>query len=241
MSVTRSFSDADSCSIICVDFINQKEVIRQNNSFNRYSFAHISLQILTGNRMGLIKIFDSSADQRQPTTTLMTSCENDKNSNAVTAIAHHPNQTHIVLSGCEEGSITVWDLRQPEYPASYVSAHDTAITEIGFHPTEPVKVYTSSEGGELYQWLSNSNQFTVDGMDSQPNKTEINPWLSGERTKNTISVSLFWRVKKIEFDKMKIFNCSGRHLSVEFISQSIRLVFLARKWYAVQTTKLFIS
>lgn len=178
------------------------------------SFVDVSPQILTGNRMGIIKIFDSSADQKQPTTTLMTSCENDKNSNAVTAITHHPNQTHIVLSGCEEGSITVWDLRQPEYPASYVSAHDTAITEIAFHPTEPVKVYTSSEGGELYQWLSNSNQFTVDGMDSQSNKSEsVNPWLSGERTKNNISVSLLSELRKVQFDKMKFFNCrSGRHL-----------------------------
>lgn len=149
--------------------------------------------------MGIIKIFDSSSDQKKPVTTLMTSCENDKNSNAVSAITHHPNQTHIVLSGCEEGSITVWDLRQPEYPASYVSAHDTAITEIAFHPTEPVKVYTSSEGGELYQWLSNSNQLTtVDGIDSQSSRSEsINPWLSGERTKNTISVSLFLKLKKL--------------------------------------------
>ncbi|KAG4077740.1 hypothetical protein HA402_011169 [Bradysia odoriphaga] len=169
MNVTRSIGDADSCSIICVDFINQKE-------------------ILTGNRMGIIKIFDSLSDQKQPATTLMASCENDKISNAVSAITHHPNQTHIVLSGCEEGSITVWDLRQPEYPASYVSAHDTAITEIAFHPTEPVKVYTASEGGELYQWLNNSNEFTIDGIDRQPSQTEtINPWLSGERTKNTIS------------------------------------------------------
>lgn len=175
-------------------------------------------QILTGNRMGIIKIFDCSSDQKQPITTLMTSCENDKNSNAVSAITHHPNQTHIVLSGCEEGSITVWDLRQPEYPASYVSAHDTAITEISFHPSEPVKVYTSSEGGELYQWLSNSNQFTVDGIDGQSNlaKTEnINPWLSGERTKNTISVSIFFIFSHTRYNlliKNSQFSTSGRHL-----------------------------
>lgn len=149
--------------------------------------------------MGLIKIFDSASDQKQPVTTLMASCENDKVSNAVTAIAHHPNQTHIVLSGCEEGSITVWDLRQPEYPASYVSAHDTAITEIAFHPTEPVKVYTSSEGGELYQWLSNSSQFVIDGMDNQRTES-VNPWLSGERTKNTISVSVV--VVALRFDRL---------------------------------------
>ncbi|KAJ6637922.1 Nucleoporin Nup43 [Pseudolycoriella hygida] len=169
MTVTKSFDEADHCSILCVNFINHKE-------------------ILTGNRMGIIKIFDSLSDQKQPVTTLFTSCENDKNSNAVSAITHHPTQTHIVLSGCEEGSITVWDLRQPEYPASYLSAHDSSITEIAFHPTEPVKVYTSSEGGELFQWLSSSNQFTVDGIVHQPNTSEtINPWLSGERTKNSIS------------------------------------------------------
>jgi len=72
--------------------------------------------------------------------------------NAVTAIANHPTQQHIILVGSEEGSVTVYDIRQPSFPASYLSAHDHASTELKFHPTQPDKLFTASANGELWKW-----------------------------------------------------------------------------------------
>lgn len=96
-----------------------------------------------------------------------------------------------ILTGSEEGSINVWDLRQPNFPASYLSAHDTAITELNFHQTEPTKMFTASEGGELFLWThTGSNNGITSMLDNQLKLNEaadtINPWLSGERTKTKI-------------------------------------------------------
>ena len=86
----------------------------------------------------------------------------------------------------------MWDLRNFDHQALYLSAHDSSISEINFHPTEPSKLFTSSETGELYQWSTPSGQVLDGGVDSQLKYAEsenVNPWLSGERIKNKINVS----------------------------------------------------
>lgn len=88
----------------------------------------------------------------------------------------------------------MWDLRNPGYAASYLTAHDSGITELAYHPTEPTKLFTASEGGELYQWSqTNSGGHIMDGIgDGQLKYDEceqISPWLSGDRIKNKINVS----------------------------------------------------
>lgn len=172
MNVLREIKNADSCSLTTVSFVNHKE-------------------ILTGNRMGVIKLFDIRNNNNDPASTFLISCEDDRKSNCVTCITYHPTQKHIILSGSEEGSITVWDLRQLNFPASYLSAHSHAITEIGFHKTQPTKLFTSSENGELWQWNQDSINMRPT-LDTQLQVTEtenINPWLNGERAKNKINVT----------------------------------------------------
>ena len=138
-----------------------------------------------------MKTFDVRLSTDNPTFTLLTSCEDDKRSNCVTCITYHPTQKHIILTGSEEGSITVWDLRQLNYPASYLSAHTEAITEIAFHRTEPTKLFTASEGGELWQWNHNNiHSLNKNENISQTGDNEtMNPWLNGERAKSQIHVS----------------------------------------------------
>lgn len=74
--IIKSFMNADSCSLTCVSFINQKE-------------------ILTGNRMGIMKMFDTRTDDQQIGSFLI-SCQDDKLSNCVSCIVFHPTQKHIV-------------------------------------------------------------------------------------------------------------------------------------------------
>lgn len=177
----RSLEKADSCTLTTCAFVNCNE-------------------ILTGNRMGAVKIFDIRSEDTFPQTTLYISCEDDKKSNYVSSLTFHPTQKHIIIAGSEEGSLTVWDLRQPNYPASYLSAHTSAITEIAFHKTQPTKLFTAAENGELWQWTQNTLMMNT-GIESQmsinTDSENVNPWLNGERAKNKINVtSLFSGLKK---------------------------------------------
>ncbi|XP_005185877.2 nucleoporin Nup43 [Musca domestica] len=173
LAVRRSI-EADSCSLLSVLYVNPQEV-------------------LTANRMGIIRMFDiRSSSDGSATTAFMTSCEDEKRCNYVSCLTSHPTQPHVVMAGSEEGSITVWDLRNPGYPASYLSAHTSPITDIGFHRSDPSKLFTTAEAGELWLWAQHP---TMSGgvhraMEPSTTATEnTNPWLNGERAKNRISVT----------------------------------------------------
>jgi len=165
--LVRSNANADSTSLTSVLFINRKELI-------------------TGNNMGVLKVFDTLQDSNKPTNTLMVSCEDEKRCNRVTCLCYHPVQQHIIIAGTEEGSLTVFDLRQPNVPASYLSAHTESINEVNFHKTEPSRLFTCSENGEL--WLWSQNTFPSIGLAGIVDSTEV-PWLNGERAKNSINVT----------------------------------------------------
>lgn len=71
--------DVDSITQTAIDFISYKE-------------------LLTGNRLGIMKSFDLRSGLREPSATFPISCEDEKKSNGVTYITHHPTQQHIVSS-----------------------------------------------------------------------------------------------------------------------------------------------
>lgn len=171
LAVRRSI-EADSVSLLSVLYVNPQEV-------------------LTANRMGVIRMFDiRSSAEASATAAFMTSCEDDRRSNYVSCLTSHPTQSHIVLAGSEEGSITVWDLRNPGYPASYLSAHTSPITDIGFHRSDPSKLFTTAESGELWLWSLHSPMGVPTAIEPSSNTdNNINPWLNGERAKNRISVT----------------------------------------------------
>lgn len=162
--------NADSVTQTAVNFINYKEM-------------------LTGNRLGIIKSYDLRTGLKEPSGIFPISCEDEKKSNAVTCIANHPTQQHIILSGSEEGTITVYDVRQPNFPASYLSAHDFAITELKFHPTQPDKLFTASANGELFKWTQNMMQAIPQEYDNKSPIETINPWLNGERAKKNVQIT----------------------------------------------------
>lgn len=172
-TVQRTYAAADSCTLTAVSFVSDAEV-----------FA--------GNRMGTVKMFDVRAAAETPAATMLIACDDERKANGVTALAYHPTQRHILLAGSEEGSITVWDLRNASCAASYLTAHETAITELAFHRTAPNRLFTAAEGGELFQWSHVSGGVgtarTLDGGDGGETDA-ANPWLSGERIKNKIHVN----------------------------------------------------
>lgn len=90
--------------------------------------------------------------------------------------------------------MTIWDLRQPAFPASYYTVHEKcSVSDIAFHRTDPTKLFTSSESGELFQWSHKAQQITerIDGQLTVVENENVNPWLCGQRTKSRINVSYF--------------------------------------------------
>lgn len=75
--ILRKYDEADSVSLTTVLFVNHNE-------------------ILTGNRMGVVKIFDARSDGQKPQANLLVSCQEEKRSNCVNCITAHPTQKHVV-------------------------------------------------------------------------------------------------------------------------------------------------
>lgn len=98
------------------------------------------------------------------------------------------------MCGSEEGTLTIWDLRQPSFPASYYTVHEkSSVSDIAFHRTDPTKLFTSSESGELFEWSHKAQQITerIDGQLTVTENENVNPWLCGQRTKSRINVNGF--------------------------------------------------
>jgi len=111
---------------------------------------------INGNRSGILKTVDLRSNKRDPSAVFEISSQGQKKFYA--SIQHHPTQNHIILCGSEEGAITVYDLRNPSFPASYLCSHNYAITELLFHPTQPDKLFLASANGELWKWTQNITQ-----------------------------------------------------------------------------------
>lgn len=75
--VLMELENVDSVTQTAVNFVNNKE-------------------LLTGNRLGIMKSFDLRSGSKEPTAIFPISCEDEKKSNGVTCIANHPTQQHIV-------------------------------------------------------------------------------------------------------------------------------------------------
>ncbi|EDW14446.1 nucleoporin Nup43 [Drosophila mojavensis] len=156
--------EADSMSLLATSFVNQNQVV-------------------TANRMGVIRLFDvRTASDGQPTISFMAASQDSKSSNFVSAMVTHPMQQHILICGSEEGSITVWDMRHLNFPASYLSAHKTSITDIGFHRQDPSKLFTAAEGGEMWMWSDNKHLIDASQTDSS------SAWLAGDRLRSLVNV-----------------------------------------------------
>ncbi|KAJ3634208.1 hypothetical protein MTP99_011112 [Tenebrio molitor] len=159
-NVVRKIDNADSCSIHCVTFLKHSE-------------------ILTGNLRGHLKIFDIRAPKNEPTTTFMLSGTQV----SPLCLQHHPTQRHLVVAGDEEGSITIWDLRQNTYPVNLLDAHEGGVAEIRFHPDQPDQLFTCSSAGDVWHWSPKSGGIASVGLG-----TAENVWLASETIKNKLDV-----------------------------------------------------
>lgn len=127
-----------------------------------------------------------------------------------------------VISGTEEGSLMVWDLRKIGFPVSCFKAHAQAITEIGFHKTQPSRLFTASEGGEFWQWVQQETSFPLNQSQAFPSESDSNnPWLDSKRTKNQINVtSLITGVRRA----INSFDVHGSHLACGGDNEAVYII-----------------
>ncbi|XP_013149382.1 PREDICTED: nucleoporin Nup43 [Papilio polytes] len=126
--ITRTITEADSCSLHSVCFIKHNEII-------------------TGNFRGHMKIWDLRSPDNKPTNSFLFGGDQL----ATTCIINHPTQPYYILAGSESGAIAIWDLRMNTFPSA-LKGHSYGVTEMRFHPENPNKLLTSSLSGELWEW-----------------------------------------------------------------------------------------
>ncbi|TDG49058.1 hypothetical protein AWZ03_004543 [Drosophila navojoa] len=189
--------EADSMSLLAVSFVNQNQVV-------------------TSNRMGVIRLFDvRSAGDGQPQYSFMAASQDEKSSNFVSSIVTHPMQQHVLICGTEEGSLTVWDLRQLEYPASYLSTHKSAITAIGFHRQDPSKLFTAAEEGAVWMW---SDKKLIDASQTDSSSA----WLAGDRLTSLINVDgILTNIRKA----VNSFDVHGSRMICGTDSETVYLIY----------------
>ncbi|XP_034660950.1 nucleoporin Nup43 [Drosophila subobscura] len=206
----------------CVNIMNASNVKQVKRTIEADSMSLLSVcyisqqQLVTANRMGIIRVLDArAATGAQPKLSIGVASEDEKSSNFVSALSTHPMQQHILLCGTEEGSITVWDLRNLECPASYLSAHDSPITDIGFHRKDPSKVFTAAEAGEVWMWTENKligERNLQDGSSA---------WLSGDRVRSLINVDgVLTKIRK----SINSFDTNGSRLLCGSDTEAVYLI-----------------
>lgn len=169
----RVIENADSCTIRCV-------------SVNQFS------QVLTGNSRGQMKVWDLRNYSSLPQTSFTLSGGGQV---GFTRVIGHPTQTHIKLAGGEDGTITVWDLRNNKFAVNSLNAHSQSVNELAFHPDRPEHLYSCSSNGQLWHWDSSKlnhsyiPQFGVNETRNISDDAEETgcPWMS-KNLKNRITV-----------------------------------------------------
>lgn len=165
-SVVRSLDNADSCTLRCVIFLKHNE-------------------ILTSNSRGHMKIWDLRCREEEPLSTFILSSEMV----APTCLAYHPTQRHLVIAGDEEGSLTIWDLRQNTFPINYLNAHAESVTELQFHPDYPDHLFSASLAGDLWHWYpkQKAGNTLLPGI-KRNDDLDSNVWLGSDNFKNKLEV-----------------------------------------------------
>uniref|UniRef100_A0A8D8LR84 Nucleoporin Nup43 n=1 Tax=Cacopsylla melanoneura TaxID=428564 RepID=A0A8D8LR84_9HEMI len=149
-----SIEDPFNSSLKCVSFINHKSFI-------------------TGNSLGNLKVWDVSGGKPQsvfnlPSTLKLVS---------INFIQQKPSQQHLLFVGSDDGSITVWDMRNTENPIILNTSHNESVSELQFHPENPNHFFTCSSLGELWHWDmkqdSSLQQWCGDTLNERLNVTAL--------------------------------------------------------------------
>jgi len=100
------------------------------------SLALSSGHVLSGNQFGQAKLWDLRSNEGAAAKTLKLASSYA----SLLTLAQHPGRTHLILGGCSDGNLSLWDLRQGKEPVSFIARHQGPIWTLKFHPLSPVAV-----------------------------------------------------------------------------------------------------
>jgi len=103
--------------------------------------------ILVGNEFGQAKIFDPRSNTVDPVQIL----DVGEPAISVLSIAQHPGRTHLILGGCSDGNLTLWDVRKGTDELLVVARHEGAILDTKFHPHHSIAMTAGSDSKILLQ------------------------------------------------------------------------------------------
>ncbi|XP_006007599.1 nucleoporin Nup43 isoform X2 [Latimeria chalumnae] len=132
--IVRTIDNADSSTLHAVTFLRTTE-------------------ILTVNSIGQVKIWDFRQQGNEPSHIF--SLTGDRV--PLYCVDRHPNQQHIIATGGQDGTLSIWDVRHGSMPVSLLEAHDSEMWEVHFHPSNPDHLFTCSEDGSLWHWDASAN------------------------------------------------------------------------------------
>ncbi|XP_043247261.1 nucleoporin Nup43-like isoform X4 [Amphibalanus amphitrite] len=114
-----------------------------------YRVQHVThSHVVTANMRGQLKSWDLRADSDEPTSSVMASQQQC----AVTALARHPTQYHVLASGDGDGVICIWDMRQPRFPVTELKSHADEVSDLLFHRLCPDSLFSAAHDGSVCQW-----------------------------------------------------------------------------------------
>lgn len=83
-------------------------------------------QILSGNQFGQAKLWDLRAKEES----CLKCLDLATSTTSLLTLAQHPGRTHLILGGCSDGNLSLWDLRHKTHPLSIISRHSGPIWSV---------------------------------------------------------------------------------------------------------------
>ena len=87
---------------------------------------------MTGNQFGQAKLWDLRTNDLCAAKTL----DLQTNNTSLLTLGQHPGRTHLILGGCSDGNLSLWDLRAASAPVSFISRHEGPIWTVSFLPRD---------------------------------------------------------------------------------------------------------
>ncbi|KAJ2691743.1 Nucleoporin Nup43, partial [Coemansia spiralis] len=111
-------------------------------------------QLAVSTRGGQVKLFDRRAMDEASAVFI-----DPSHAYALESIAVHPSQSFRVATGTDQGTVLLWDIRNPKQPSMEVfNVHESNVWAVQFHPTDAAKIVSCSEDASIAitQWLADS-------------------------------------------------------------------------------------
>ncbi|KAJ2758818.1 hypothetical protein IWQ56_005903, partial [Coemansia nantahalensis] len=111
-------------------------------------------QLAVSTRAGQVKLFDRRAMDEVSAVFV-----DPSRAYALESIAVHPSQSFRVATGTDQGTVLLWDIRNPKQPTMEVfNIHEANVWAVQFHPADAAKIVSCSDDATIAiaQWLADS-------------------------------------------------------------------------------------